>query len=64
MGTFFILDKRPSDCSDLEKTTCKSGVYMIYSKNTSDFEAYCEMENNGGGWTVSGDMLFAAWIKW
>ena len=63
-GTFYILVKRPSDCSDLDKTTCKSGVYKIYPKNTSGFEVYCEMEKNGGGWTVSGDMLFAALIKW
>ena len=60
----FILAKRPSDYSDLDKTTCKSGVYKIYPKNTSGFEVYCEMEKNGGGWTVSGDMLFAALIKW
>ena len=49
MGPFFILAKRPSDCSDLDKTTCKRGVYKIYPKNTSGFEAYCEMEKNGGG---------------
>jgi hypothetical protein len=42
----------------------KSGVYKIYPKNTSGFEVYCEMEKNGGGWTVSGDKLFAAFIKW
>jgi hypothetical protein len=64
MGPFFILVKRPSDCSDLDKTTCKRGVYKIYPKNTSGFEAYCEMKKNGGGGTVSGDMLFAALIKW
>jgi hypothetical protein len=45
-------------------TTCKSGVYKIYPKNTSGFKVYCEMEKNGGGWTVSGDKLFAAFIKW
>jgi hypothetical protein len=52
------------DCGELDKTTCKSGVYKIYPKNTSGFEVYCEMEKNGGGWTVSGDMLFLAFIKW
>ena len=53
----FVLVKRPSDCGELDKTTCKSGVYKSYSKNTSDFEVYCEMEKNGGGWTVSDAML-------
>jgi hypothetical protein len=50
--------KRPSDCGELDKTTCKSGVYKIYPNNTSGFEVYCEMEKNGGGWTVSDAMLF------
>jgi hypothetical protein len=40
---------RPSDCGELDKTTCKSGVYKIYPNNTSGFEVYCEMEKNGGG---------------
>ena len=44
--------KRPADCGELDKNSCKSGVYKIYPKNTSGFEVYCEMEKNGGGWTV------------
>ena len=42
---------RPSDCSELDKSTCKSGIYKIFPDNTS-FEVYCEMEKYGGGWTV------------
>ena len=64
MGPFFILVKVPSDCGELDNTTCKSGVYKIYPKNTSGFEVYCEMEKNGGGWTVSDAMLFAEIIRW
>jgi hypothetical protein len=56
-GALFVLVKRPSDCGELDKTTCKSGVYNIYPKNTSDFEVYCEMEKHGGGWTVRDVML-------
>ncbi|XP_076072125.1 ficolin-1-A-like [Mytilus galloprovincialis] len=44
--------KRPSDCSDLDKATCKSGIYKIYPENTSGFNVFCEMEKHGGGWTV------------
>ncbi|CAG2250621.1 unnamed protein product [Mytilus edulis] len=44
--------KRPSDCGDLEKSTCKSGIYKIYPEKTSTFDVFCEMEKHGGGWTV------------
>ena len=50
----FDLVTRPSDCSELDKSTCKSGAYKIFPDNTSGFEVYCEMEKYGGGWTVSG----------
>jgi hypothetical protein len=58
-----INTSQPSDCSDLDKTTCKSGVYKIYPNNTSGFDVYCEMEKNGGGWTVSDAMLLCQWNK-
>ncbi|VDI22340.1 Hypothetical predicted protein, partial [Mytilus galloprovincialis] len=44
--------KRPSDCGDLDKSTCKSGIYKIYPEKTPSFKVFCEMEKNGGGWTV------------
>jgi hypothetical protein len=62
-GALFVSVKRPSDCGELDKTTCKRGVYKIFPKNTSGFAAYCEMEKNGGGWTVSDAMLLVAMIR-
>jgi len=50
----FDLVTLPSDCSELDKSTCKSGVYKIFPDDISGFEVYCEMEKYGGGWTVSG----------
>ncbi|CAG2233940.1 unnamed protein product [Mytilus edulis] len=44
--------KRPSDCMDLDKSTCKSGIYKIYPEKTSGFNVFCEMGEHGGGWTV------------
>ena len=64
MELCFVSAKRPSDCGELDKATCKSGVYKIFPKNTSGFEVYCEMEKNGGGWTVSDAMLLVAMIRW
>jgi len=63
-GALFVLVKRPLDCGELDKSTCKSGVYKIYPKKTSGFEVYCEMEKNGGGWMVSDVMLLAVMIRW
>ncbi|XP_076101238.1 microfibril-associated glycoprotein 4-like [Mytilus galloprovincialis] len=44
--------KRPADCGDLDKSTCKSGIYQIFPDKTSGFKVFCEMEKHGGGWTV------------
>ncbi len=43
------------DCSDLRRhsPSTRSGVYNLYSdKQYQAYHAYCDMENNGGGWTV------------
>ncbi|XP_071168198.1 microfibril-associated glycoprotein 4-like [Mytilus edulis] len=44
--------KRPTDCGDLDKSTCKSGIYKIFPDKTSGFKVFCEMKKHGGGWTV------------
>ncbi|XP_052100762.1 microfibril-associated glycoprotein 4-like [Mytilus californianus] len=44
--------KRPVDCGDLDKSTCKSGIYKIFPGKTSGFKVFCEMKKHGGGWTV------------
>ncbi|VDI51265.1 Hypothetical predicted protein [Mytilus galloprovincialis] len=44
--------KRPTDCGDLDKLTCKSGIYQIFPDKTSGFKVFCEMDKHGGGWTA------------
>ncbi|XP_052098261.1 microfibril-associated glycoprotein 4-like isoform X2 [Mytilus californianus] len=44
--------KRPSDCGELDKSNCKSGIYKIFPDKTSGFKVFCEMKKHGGGWTV------------
>ncbi|XP_037120186.1 fibrinogen C domain-containing protein 1-like [Syngnathus acus] len=42
----------PRDCSDVMAAgKSQSGVYTIFSGSNS-FEAYCNMNLDGGGWTV------------
>eukprot|EP00795_Rhopilema_esculentum_P005157 gene5157-287_t len=42
-----------SDCLSLRKSgQSKSGIYIINPDNGIAFSVYCDMENEGGGWTV------------
>ncbi|XP_052084924.1 ficolin-1-like [Mytilus californianus] len=38
------------DCSDLKNPICKTGIYQINMNST--FNVLCEMNDNGGSWTV------------
>lgn len=39
------------DCSDLKSPICKTGIYQLNINGTMN--VLCEMNDNGGGWTVS-----------
>jgi len=49
-----INNSRPRSCNDIKAADAnsKTGVYQIYSKYGVPYEVFCEMEGNGGGWTL------------
>ncbi|XP_052074118.1 ryncolin-1-like [Mytilus californianus] len=56
IGNIFDLKRcqelKPKDCSGLDKTVYKSGVDTIFPDSGSSFQVYCDMETDGGYWTV------------
>ena len=43
----------PTDCKDaLNRGFNQSGVYTIQPDSLPPFDVYCDMDTNGGGWTV------------
>ncbi|XP_052062391.1 fibrinogen C domain-containing protein 1-A-like isoform X2 [Mytilus californianus] len=57
------------DCSDLPKDS-RSGIYRIKPDQLDEFDVYCEMTIDHGGWTViqrreSGDLdFYLGWAKY
>lgn len=65
---------QPLDCSDIYKDISQSsGVHMIYPAGpNSGRYVYCDMQTDGGKWTVSNNTLLAIdsssynslWLVW
>ena len=49
---YFYLVLHLKDCSDLKNKHSKSGVYRIYPDKVKSFKVYCDMDTDGGSWTV------------
>ncbi|XP_076089002.1 techylectin-5A-like [Mytilus galloprovincialis] len=42
---------QPRDCSDIPSCS-KSGFFKIYPDVTNTIDVYCDMDTDGGGWTI------------
>ncbi|XP_063420833.1 fibroleukin-like [Mytilus trossulus] len=50
--SYYCQEIIPKDCGDILVTGKGSGVYAINIDGTHGFKVYCDMETNGGGYTV------------
>ncbi|MCB9744701.1 MAG: hypothetical protein H6740_19055 [Alphaproteobacteria bacterium] len=48
-----------ADCAEVlaDQSGAASGVYWLYGATNGDFEAWCDMDTDGGGWTLIGSIV-------
>ena len=52
---YLFVAAQPQDCYDILNThnLAASGSYIIYPVSSKEVEVWCDMETEGGGWTVN-----------
>ena len=58
--SFLQVSGHPRDCSEIQAGGVNiTGVYLIYPDGDSNaLYVFCDMETDGGGWTVGSNLLF------